>query len=400
MTSDRWQRIEELYHSAREREGSQRAAFLKEACAGDEALRREVESLLAQEKGLGGFLEAPGLAEAAKRLVQDRGRSWVGRQIGSYQIISFLDAGGMGEVYRARDTKLGRDVALKVLPEVLARNAERMARFRREAQVLASLNHPNIATIHGLEESNGHWALVMELVEGPTLADRIRGSADVGAVREPPLELDEALRIAKQIAEGLEYAHERGIIHRDLKPANVKVRPDGTVKILDFGLAKALEETPAAGSISDSPTVSAAATREGIILGTAAYMSPEQARGKTVDRRCDIWSFGAVLFEMVSGKQAFAGEDVSHTLAAVIMKDPDWSVLPDDQPPSLGRLLRRCLTKDPKQRLRDIGEARIVIEETLSGGVDVGTGLVPAPAPAKLWRGALPWGAAAILALA
>src|SRR6516162_11170251 len=193
-----------------------------------------------------------------------------GTRLGPYEILSLLGAGGMGEVYRARDTKLGRDVALKVLPEVLAGNAERMARFRREAQVLASLNHPNIATIYGLEQSNGHWALVMELVEGPTLAERIRGSADVGAVGEPPLELDEALRIAKQIAEGLEYAHERGIIHRDLKPANVKVRPDGTVKILDFGLAKALEDIPAAGSISDSPTVSAAATREGIILGTAA----------------------------------------------------------------------------------------------------------------------------------
>jgi len=198
----------------------------------------------------------------------------------------------MGEVYRARDTKLNRDVALKVLPEAFAKDTERMARFRREAQVLASLNHPNIATIHDLEESNGTCALVMELVEGPTLAERIRGSADVGAVREPPLHLDEALHIAKQIAEGLEYAHERGIIHRDLKPANVKVRPDGTVKILDFGLAKALEETPATGTVSDSPTISAAATREGMILGTAAYMSPEQARGKTVDRRCDIWSFG------------------------------------------------------------------------------------------------------------
>src|SRR6516162_1967005 len=205
----------------------------------------------------------------------------IGQTFCRYQIVERIGAGGMGEVYRARDTKLGRDVALKVLPEAFAKNGERMARFRREAQVLASLNHPNIATIHGLEESKGNCALVMELVEGPTLAERIRGSADVGAVRpavqslramgrEQPLPLDESLHIAKQIAEGLEYAHERGIIHRDLKPANVKVRPDGTVKILDFGLAKALEETPAAGSISDSPTVSAAATREGIILGTAA----------------------------------------------------------------------------------------------------------------------------------
>src|SRR5215472_8506428 len=227
-----------------------------------------------------------------------------GTRLGPYEIVSPLGAGGMGEVHRARDTKLNRDVALKVLPEAFAQDAERMARFQREAQVLASLNHPNIATIYGLEESDGNCALVMELVEGPTLADRIRvaqGSPSSPAafqVEEPQsrkagvaLQIDESLHIAKQIAEGLEYAHERGIIHRDLKPANVKVRPDGTVKILDFGLAKALEETPAAVSIDNSPTISAAAPSEGMILGTAAYMSPEQARGKAVDRRCDIWSF-------------------------------------------------------------------------------------------------------------
>jgi serine/threonine protein kinase len=193
------------------------------------------------------------------------------------------------------------------------------------------------------------------------------------------LPLDEALHIAKQIAEGLEYAHERGIIHRDLKPANVKVRPDGTVKILDFGLAKALEETPAAGSINDSPTINTAATREGMILGTATYMSPEQARGKTVDRRCDIWSFGAVLFEMLSGRQAFPGEDVSHTLAAVIMKEPDWIALPGTTPASIQRLVRRCLHKDPKQRLRDIGDARIAIEEALTGSPEVGAVREPPP---------------------
>jgi serine/threonine-protein kinase len=249
----------------------------------------------------------------------------IGETFCHYRIVERIGAGGMGEVYRATDTKLGRDVALKVLPERFARDAERMARFRREAQVLASLNHPNIATIYGLEESNGNCALVMELVEGPTLAEKIRAAQGPPSgpaalrVEEPQrqkagvaLQIDETLHIAKQIAEGLEYAHEHGIIHRDLKPANVKVRPDGTVKILDFGLAKALEETPAAsGSIANSPTISAAATREGVILGTAAYMSPEQARGKTVDRRCDIWSFGAVLFETLSGKQALAGEDVS-----------------------------------------------------------------------------------------
>src|SRR6516164_2839967 len=333
-----------------------------------------------------------------------------GAKLGPYEVLSLLGAGGMGEVYRARDTKLNRDVALKVLPEVFARDAERMARFRREAQVLASLNHPNIATIHGLEESNGHCALVMELVEGPTLAERIRVAQ--GPLSGPAafrveesqrrkagvaLQIDETLHIAKQIAEGLEYAHERGVIHRDLKPANVKVRPDGTVKILDFGLAKALEDTPAAGSINSSPTISAAATREGMILGTAAYMSPEQARGKTVDRRCDIWSFGALFFEMLSGKQAFAGEDVSHTLAAVIMKEPDWSVLPDHLPASVARLLRRCLTKDPKLRLQAIGEARIAIEQIIAHPETAQEAVAQPPAtqrPVPLWRRALPWGIA------
>jgi serine/threonine protein kinase/Tol biopolymer transport system component len=321
----------------------------------------------------------------------------------------------MGEVYRAHDTRLNRDVALKVLPELFARDAERMARFRREAQVLASLNHPNIATIHGLEESNGNCALVMELVEGPTLAERIAG-ATVGAGLAPPsgvrtptgahttpaTPFDEALPIAKQMAEGLEYAHEHGIIHRDLKPANVKVRPDGTVKILDFGLAKALEQTPAASSFSDSPTISAAASREGMILGTAAYMSPEQARGKTLDRRCDIWSFGAALFEMLSGKQAFAGEDVSHTLAAVIMKEPDWEALPATTPPSIQRLVRRCLNKDPKQRLRDIGDARIVIEETLAGGTGVPPPVAVGPSGARprTAREYIAWATAAVAILA
>jgi len=331
-----------------------------------------------------------------------------GRKLGPYEILAPLGAGGMGEVYRARDTKLGRPVALKVLPETLAKDAERIARFRREAQVLASLNHPNIATIYGLEESNGHCALVMELVEGPTLADKIRvaqGSPFSPAalrVEEPQrrktgvaLQIDEALPIARQIAEGLEYAHERGVIHRDLKPANVKVRPDGTVKILDFGLAKALNTSVEAVSdrhsdvgdqrspLQDSPTISAAATRQGMILGTAAYMSPEQARGKTVDRRCDIWSFGAVLFEMLSGKQAFPGEDVSHTLAAVIMKEPDWEALPATIPASIQRLVRRCLNKDPRQRLRDIGDGRIAIEETLVGGTGVPPPVAAEPSGAR-----------------
>ena len=260
----------------------------------------------------------------------------------------------MGEVYRARDGKLGREVALKVLPELFAADQSRLARFQREAHVLASLNHPNIAAIYGLEESQGITALVLELVEGATLADRVV----VG-----PIPLDEALSIARQIAEALEAAHEQGIVHRDLKPANVKVRPDGAVKVLDFGLAKALDPTPTA--FDQSPTMtSPAATRMGVILGTAAYMSPEQARGKAVDKRADIWAFGVVLYEcLVGGKPVFGGETVSDSIAAILARDVDWHALPLATPPEIIDLLRRCLQRDPNRRLRDIGDARILLDE-------------------------------------
>jgi serine/threonine-protein kinase len=334
----------------------------------------------------------------------------------------------MGEVYRARDTKLAREVALKVLPQAFAGDAERMARFEREAQVLASLNHPNIAAIYGLEESGATRALVMELVEGPTLEKRIQqaglGERLYGApvstqTREgrkgPPLSVDESLNIAKQIAEALEYAHERGIIHRDLKPANIKITAEGSVKVLDFGLAKALDTSVAAMSpsptgprtpmLKDSPTLTAAATQAGVILGTAAYMSPEQARGKTADRRADIWAFGCVLYEMLTGQQAFSGETVSDTLAAVLRAEPDWSALPAASPPRVRELIRRCVIKDPKQRLRDIGEARIAIEESLSGPTDVGATLAIARGraqgpPLQPWRRAAPWAMAAISMIA
>jgi serine/threonine-protein kinase len=281
-----------------------------------------------------------------------------GSRLGPYEILSAIGAGGMGEVYRARDTKLGRDVAIKVLPEVFARDAERMARFQREAKVLASLNHPNIATIHGLEDSGGTHALVMELVEGRTLADRIKAG---------PVPVDEAIRMARQIADALEYAHERGIIHRDLKPANVKVTNDDAVKVLDFGLAKALEGDMSSIDISTSPTISRMATQQGVLLGTAAYMSPEQAKAKSVDRRADIWAFGCVLYEMLTGKVAYPGESVTDTLATVIRAEPDWSVLSASTPMRVRVLLQRCLQKDPKQRLRDIGDARISLDEVLSG---------------------------------
>jgi len=284
----------------------------------------------------------------------------------------------MGEVYRARDSKLGRDVALKILPDRFARDPDRMSRFQREAKVLASLNHPNIAAIHGLEDSGSTHALVMELVEGRTLADRIR---------QGPIPVDEAVRIARQIADALEYAHEHGIVHRDLKPANVKVTADDTVKVLDFGLAKALEGDIASIDISTSPTISRMATQQGILLGTAAYMSPEQAKGKAVDRRADIWAFGCVLYEMLTGMMAFRGETVTDTLAAVIKEEPDWSKLPASTPMRVRVLLQRCLQKDSKLRLRDIGDARISLDEVISGPPEDAASLAAAGRPAKQpWR--------------
>ena len=278
----------------------------------------------------------------------------------------------MGEVYQARDTKLDRDVALKVLPEAFTSDPDRLARFEREAKVLASLNHPNIGSIYGLEESDGVKALVLELVEGPTLADRIA---------KGPIPVEEALAIAKQIAEALEAAHEAGVIHRDLKPANIKVREDGTVKVLDFGLAKALDPTPDVDP-SQSPTLTAAATQMGVIMGTAAYRSPEQARGKPVDKRSDIWAFGVVLYEMLSGRRAFSGEDVSLTLAEVMKSDPDLEALPPATSTALRTVLQRCFEKDPRTRIRDDGDVRLAMEgafETESGQLEpvVHTGAPP-----------------------
>src|SRR3989475_3237420 len=286
-----------------------------------------------------------------------------GTRLGPYDIVSPLGAGGMGEVYRARDTKLNRDVALKILPELFALDPDRLARFAREAQVLASLNHPNIAAIYGFEESNATRALVLELVEGPTLADRIAHG---------PIPLDDALPIARQIAEALHVAHEQGIIHRDLKPANIKVRDDGTVKVLDFGLAKLTDAAAGSsvgpGGLSQSPTITTPAmmTGVGVILGTAAYMAPEQAKGRAADRRSDIWAFGCVLYEMLTGTRAFEGEDVSDTLAAVLRSEPDWSALPSDVPPAIRTLVRRWLVKDRARRVADISIAQYLLTESSS----------------------------------
>src|SRR5450759_2943111 len=278
-----------------------------------------------------------------------------GTELGTHKILALIGVGGMGEVYKAHDTKLRRDVAIKVLPESFARDADRLARFRREAQLLASLNHPNIATIYNIEDSNNTTYLVMELVPGETLAERIK--------REGAVPVEEALAIAKQIAEALEAAHEKGIIHRDLKPANVKLTPEGKVKVLDFGLAKAFAGDASTEDMGNSPTLSMAATMQGVILGTAAYMSPEKARGKAVDKRKELSVFGCVLYELVTGKQPFHGEDVTDILAAVVRAEPDWQVLPAATPVKVRDLLRRCLRKDKTQRLRDAGDARIEIQE-------------------------------------
>jgi eukaryotic-like serine/threonine-protein kinase len=345
VTPERWQEVKKALAAALERSPEERRAYLDQACA-EPALRREVESLiLAHEQGDRSFMEQPAvqLEELA-----------IGSRLGPYEILARIGAGGMGDVYQARDTKLGRSVAVKVLPLAFVDNPDRVTRFQREARMLASLNHPNIASIYGLEDSGGTQALVMELVEGPTLADRIKSG---------PVAVDETLRIAKQITEALEYAHERGIVHRDLKPANVKLTSGGRVKVLDFGLAKALAGDGGV-DLSQSPTLTAAETTEGTILGTPAYMSPEQVRGKSVDKRTDNWAFGCVLYELLTARRAFQGETLADTIAAVLEKEPDWQALPPTTPARVQDLLRRCLQKDSQRRLRDLGDAGIELEES------------------------------------
>jgi serine/threonine-protein kinase len=354
MPVERSQRIEQLYHAARERNPGERVAFLEQACAGDLSLRLEVESLLAEDNGVQSFLEAPALEVGLKMSGEDASQSMIGRRFGPYSVVSLLAKGGMGEVYRARDTQLQRDVALKLLPKIFASDAERLARFQREAQVLAALNHPNIAQIYGLEGAGSSRCIVMELVDGDTLEERLKRG---------PVSVKEALAIAEQIIEGLEAAHEKDIIHRDLKPANVKITPEGRVKILDFGLAKPLEEP--IRSTSDLATLRVSATDQGVILGTAAYMSPEQARGEKVDKRTDMWAFGCVLYQLLTGKQAFDGVTVTDTLAAVLNAEPDWNRLPAATPTGIRALLRRCLQKDVTRRLRDVSDAQIEIQDAI-----------------------------------
>ena len=312
-----------------------------------------------------------------------------GTTLGPYEVTAKIGEGGMGEVYRARDTKLNREVALKILPEAFGRNPDRLARFQREAQVLSSLNHPGIAAIYGPEVAEGIRALVLELVEGPTLADRIN---------QGPIPLEEVLPIARQIAEALEAAHAAGIVHRDLKPANIKVRADGTVKILDFGLAKALDPSPE-GDPAQPPTLAAATTEIGVIMGTVAYMSPEQAKGKPVDKRADIWAFGAVLYEMLTGQKSFAGEDVSDTLASVLKTDPEWNAFPPNTPARLCQLVQACLQKDPRQRVHDMADVRLAMEGAFENAVPMAPE-EPAVSRLQIWQRPAPAAIAALVLVA
>ena len=383
MSDARWQQIKALFQATVDRPPAERASFLAAATGSDEALRREIESLLASDSSEIGFTDRlpfrqmpplPDVSESATS--SDTTSAGAGLIVGPYRVIGLLGVGGMGEVFRARDSKLHRDVALKVLPSAFEFDPDRLARFRREAQVLASLNHPHIAAIYGLEESDGRQALVLELVEGETLANRIDGG---------PLPLADALRMARQIAEALQAAHDKGIIHRDLKPANIKVTPAGVVKVLDFGLAKT-----AAGDIPLTTMFAsrggAGETRVGTVLGTAAYMSPEQARGEPVDARSDVWAFGCVLFEMLAGRQVFPADVTSDSVAKILEQEPDWSGLPKSTPATIHQLLRHCLQKDRGRRLQTIAEARRVVEAVLA----------PRAMSRRTW---LVIGAAAVLAL-
>jgi serine/threonine protein kinase/Tol biopolymer transport system component len=358
--AERRKRIDDMCDAALEREAGDRARFVAAACGEDEAIRQEVEALLSRAQHAEKFLTMP-IGAVAAEILSDEGTSLEGRRVGTYEILSLAGKGGMGAVYRARDTRLKRDVALKVLLPEVSHHPERLTRFEREAQLVAALNHPNIAAIFGVEQAGDITALVLEFVEGPTLADRIaRG----------PIRLDEAIPIARQIAEALEAAHEQGIIHCDLKPTNIKVRTDGTVKVLDFGLAKVMEAVSSSFSVSDSAATifetehspSITTMQSGLIMGTVAYMSPEQAKGKPVDRRCDIWSFGVVLFEMLSGQRLYQADTPTEILASVIEREPDLRGLPSSTPLSIRTLIARCLIKDPRNRLQAIGEARIVLE--------------------------------------
>ena len=352
MSAPSWADLEALFHDALARAPAERAVFLAERCAGRPDLHAEVEALLRTHEATPEALELP--------TVGPQLRLTPGARVGPYALVGEIGAGAMGEVYRARDAKLGRDVAIKILPLVFTSDPERRARFEREARMLGALNHPHIGAIYGFEDRDDIRALVLELVEGPTLADRLANG---------PIPAREALNIARQIADALDAAHEKGIVHRDLKPANIKVTGAGVVKVLDFGLAKALASVEG-GDLSASPTITVSGTRQGMILGTAAYMSPEQARGQAVDKRTDIWAFGCVLYEMLTGRAAFPGKTLSDTIATILGRGPDWEVVPPTISSNVRRLLQRCLEKDLARRLHDIADARLELDDALTGNAD------------------------------
>jgi serine/threonine protein kinase len=364
---DRHRRVRAVFEQVRDEAPERRMAVLASACGDDASLYDEVAGLLSADQKADAFLEVPAVAAlaAAPRLI--------GRQLGPYEVLTVVGVGGMGEVYRARDQALGREVALKVLPELFAQDPDRLARFDREARILASLNHPHIAAIYGIEDGDGVRALVLELVEGETLAERIV---------QGPIPRPEALAIARQIGQALAAAHEQGVVHRDLKPANVKIRPDGTVKVLDFGLARTVGP-----DVADVPTTRATmsvVTEMGLVMGTPGYLSPEQATGRPADKRSDIWAFGCVLYEMLTGRRVFEGAHLSESMALVLTREPDWERLPADTPPAILRLLRRCLEKDRDRRLADIADARLELDERDD-----------APARDLRSRSRWPWGLAA-----
>jgi Tol biopolymer transport system component len=383
-------RVEQICHAALALEPASRVSFVAEACGGDEWLRAEVESLLRHQSKVDRFLDEPALLTAAQRIAGESEHALIGRQIGAYHIQSLLGAGGMGEVYRARDSALRRDVAIKVLPRLFVAEPDRLTRFMREARVLAALNHPHIGAIYGLEHVDGVPALVLELAEGETLAARLK---------KGPITPAEALMIARQIADALEAAHERGVVHRDLKPANVMIAPDGTAKVLDFGLATMAAGNDAhAESTPPQSSLTTIGSHAGAVLGTPAYMSPEQAVGAVADRRSDLWAFGVVLLEMLTGRPVFAGETAEQLLAAVLNHDPDWTRLPASTPPAVRRLLQRCLQRDRKRRLDSAAAARLEIDDGLTspGGEGPDAGSVVRLHGWSRWHKA--WVAAGVLA--
>jgi Tol biopolymer transport system component len=360
VTTEDWRRISTIFHEARGKQGPARHQYLAEACGSDVALRGEVDKLLAADGDAGSFGERP-------LPIDDRVLT-PGTRLGSYRIERKIGAGGMGEVFQARDLKLGRDVAIKVLPPEFLADPDRLARFQREARLLASLNHPHIGAIYGVEDTGPVRGLVLELIEGPTL-DEVNASASDSRTHAGArtLPLDRALAYASQIAEALEAAHDKGIVHRDLKPSNIKIAPGGVVKVLDFGLAKAIGPGLAENAAQHDATMSR--TREGVIVGTTAYMSPEQARGEAIDKRTDIWAFGCVLFELLTRRPAFDGPSAPEVVAKILERDPDWARLPADVPSPIVRLLKRCLQKDPDRRLHDIADARLEIADVLESGI-------------------------------